>query len=79
MGAEELAALYVEHAFPYIGLPSRLISDRDTRFTGGLFQEICQQLGIKQNISSAYHPETDGQSERTNQTVETALRIFGNF
>ena len=79
MGAEELATLYVECTFPYIGLPSRLISDRDTRFTGGLFREICQQLGIKQNISSAYHPETDGQSERTNQTVETALCIFRNF
>ena len=35
MGAEELAALYVERGFPYIGLPSKLISDRDTRFTGG--------------------------------------------
>ena len=79
IGAEELAALYVECTFPYIGLPSKLISDRDTCFTGGLFQEICQQLGIKQNISSAYHPKTDGQSEQINQTVETALHIFGNF
>ena len=79
MGAEELATLYVERAFPYIGLLSRLISDQDTRFTAGLFREICRQLGIKQNISSTYHPKTDGQSERTNQTVETALRIFGNF
>ena len=60
MGAEELATLYVEYTFPYIGLPSKLISDQDTHFTGGLFQEICWQLGIKQNISSAYHPETDG-------------------
>ena len=63
MGAEELATLYVERAFPYIGLLSKLISNRDTRFIGGLFREICWQLGIKQNISSAYHPETDGQSE----------------
>jgi hypothetical protein len=36
-------------------------------------------LEVKQNISSAYHPQTDGQSEKTNQHVETALRIFGNF
>jgi hypothetical protein len=79
MEAEKMAILYVEHAFPYIGLPSQLISDQDMWFTSGLFQEICNQLGIKQNISLAYHPETDGQSECTNQTVETALHIFGNY
>jgi transposase InsO family protein len=79
MGTEELAKLYKEKAFPYIGLPSKLISDQDTRFTSKLFRELCEQLGVKQNISSAYHPQTDGESEHTNQTVETALRIFGNF
>ena len=79
MGAEQLACLYKEWAFPFIGIPSKLISDRDVRFTSQLFKEVCKQLGIQQNMSSAYHPETDGQSERTNQTVETALRIFGNF
>ena len=73
MSALELAKAYVERAFPYIGLPDRLISDRDTRLTSRLFREICDQLKIKQNISSAYHPQTDGSSERTNQTVETAL------
>jgi len=79
MGTEQLAHLYKKHAFPFIGIPSKLISDRDVWFTSRLFQEICRQLGVRQNISSAYHPETDGQSERTNQTVETALRIFGNY
>ena len=79
MGTEDLARLYKERAFPFIGLPSKLISDRDVRFTSNLFKEICGQLGVQQNMSSAYHPQTDGESERTNQTVETALRIFGNF
>jgi transposase InsO family protein len=79
MGAEELATLYMEHVFPYIGIPSKLISDQDTRFTGGLFWEICRQLGVKQNMSSAYHPEIDGQSECTNQTVKMALCIFRNY
>src|SRR5260221_736647 len=79
MGAEELATLYKECAFPYIGLPSKLITDRDVRFTSHMFKELCSQLGVKQNISSAYHPQTDGESECTNQTTETALRIFGNF
>ena len=79
MGMEQLAHLYKKYVFPFIGLPSKLISDRDIRFTSQLFQEVCKQLGVQQNISLAYHPETDGQSERTNQTVETALRIFSNF
>src|SRR5712691_11364616 len=79
MSALDLARTYVDRAFPYIGLPDRLISDRDTRLTSQLFREICNQLKVQQNISSAYHPQTDGSSERTNQTVETALRIFCNF
>ena len=49
------------------------------RFTSKLFKELCQQLGIWQNLSSAYHPQTDGESERTNQSVEVALRIFCNY
>ena len=79
MSAEELAQEYKNKAFLYIGLLSKLISDRDTRFTSKLFQELCQQLGICQNLSSAYHPQTDGETERTNQSVEVALRIFCNF
>jgi transposase InsO family protein len=78
MGSEEVARLFRDHAFPYTGIPRRIISDRDTRFTSQFFKELCKQLEIKQNISSAYHPQTDGQSERTNQTVETILRIFCN-
>jgi transposase InsO family protein len=78
MGSEEVARLFRDHAFPYTGIPKRIISDRDTRFTSQFFKELCAQLEIKQNMSSAYHPQTDGQSERTNQTVETILRIFCN-
>jgi transposase InsO family protein len=55
-----------------------VISDRDTRFTSQFFQEVCRQLNVKQNLSTAYHPQMDGQSERTNQTLETALRIYCN-
>ncbi len=41
-------------------------------------RELCRNLKIKQNISTAYHPQTDGQSERTNQWLEQYLRIFEN-
>jgi hypothetical protein len=79
MGAEDLAEEYKQHAFPYIGLSQKIISDRDTRFTSHFAKEVCQQLEIEQNISSTYHPQTNGQSEKTNQHVEMALRIFCNF
>jgi hypothetical protein len=78
MTTEGFLELYRERAFPYIGIPRRLISDRDVRFTSGLFKELCAQLAIKHNMSTAYHPQTDGQSERTNQSVETILRIYCN-
>jgi hypothetical protein len=78
MGAEDLAKEYRDRVFPFVGIPSKIISDRDTRFTSHFAKEVCAQLEIKQNISTAYHPQTDGQSEKTNQHVETALRIFCN-
>jgi hypothetical protein len=43
-----------------------------------MFKELCSQLAIKHNMSTAYHPQTDGQSEHTNQSVETILRVFCN-
>jgi len=78
MNTEEVAQEYKYKVFPYVGLPSKIISDRDVRFTSHFAKEICTQLEIQQNLSSMYHPQTDGQSEKTNQHVETALRIFCN-
>jgi hypothetical protein len=79
MNSLEFTKLYLRHVFPFVAIPSRVISDPDPKFTSKVFREICNLLKVKQNISSAYHPQTDGQSEKTNQHVETALRIFGNF
>ena len=76
---EGVAKLFKDRVFPFTGLPKKIISDRDTRFTSSFFKEICSQLGIVQNLSSAYHPQTDGQSEKTNQHTETGLRIFCNY
>jgi hypothetical protein len=75
--AEEVAELYSKHVFPHYGIPRKIISDRDPRFTGRFTTTLCAKLGIKQN--TAYHPQTDGQSERTNQWLEQYLRIFGNY
>jgi hypothetical protein len=78
MGTEELAKLYFKQVFPHYGIPKKIISDRDPRLTSQLARDICAEIGIQQNVSTAYHPQTDGQSERTNQTLETYLRIFCN-
>ena len=74
-----VATLFKERVFPFVGIPKKVITDRDTRFTSSFFKELCKQLGVEQAMSSAYHPQTDRQSERTSQSVETVLRIFGNF
>ena len=78
ISAEGVAQLFITRVFRYYGLPSRIISDRDPRFASKFMREICKILGIHQNISTAYHPRTDGQSERTNQWLETYLRLFVN-
>jgi hypothetical protein len=77
--AEGVAKLFKDRIFPFVGLPKCIISDRDPRFTSTFFKELCKQLEVSQNISTAYHPQTDGQSEKTNQHVETALRIYCNY
>ena len=57
------------------GVPVAIISDRDSRFMSSFWQAVFQKLGVTLATSTAYHPQTDGQSERTNQTVEIALRF----
>jgi len=61
--AAGVAKLYATYVFPHYGLPKKVISDRDPCFTSNFSREMCNLLGIKQNISTAYHPQTDGQSE----------------
>ncbi|KAH3989747.1 hypothetical protein HBH52_015990 [Parastagonospora nodorum] len=58
------------------GLPKGIISDRDKRFLNELWRAMFQKTGVRFLTSTAWHPQTDGQSERTNQTVEIALRYF---
>ena len=74
--AEETALLYTTYVLPHYGLPSCIISDHDPRFTSAFTKELCRTLHIDQNITTAYHPQTDGQSERTNKWLEQYLYIF---
>jgi hypothetical protein len=61
--AAGVALLYTTYILPHYGLPSRFISDRDPRFMATIIQELCHILSIHHNASTAYHPQTDGQSE----------------
>jgi hypothetical protein len=61
--AEGTAQLFLQKVFCHYGLPTKIISDRDPRFTSRFTRELCHLLAIQQNISTAYHPRTDGQSE----------------
>jgi hypothetical protein len=71
-------AVYPTHVSRTIGLPRKVISDRDPRFVSKFMQEVCRITGIERNPSTAYHPRTDGQSERSNQWVETAIRFISD-
>ena len=79
INAENTAKLYATYVLPHYRLPTHIISDRDPRFTSTFSRELCRTLGIIQNISTAYHPQTDGQLERTNQRLEQYLRIFIDY
>jgi hypothetical protein len=70
-----IAQLYMDHVYKWFGLPTKIISDRDPRFTSHFGKSLTQQLKINQNLSSAFHPQTDGISERKNQWVEQYLRL----
>ena len=74
--AEELAAIMERSVFRHHGLPRKLVTDRDPRFVSDVWQTLFRSLGTKLNISTAHHPQTDGQTERANQTVEMVLRCY---
>eukprot|EP00833_Pecoramyces_ruminatium_P016403 jgi/Orpsp1_1/1190435/evm.model.d7180000078959.1 len=64
--AEIAANVFFREIFRLHGLPDEIISDRGTQFTSEFWQRLCTLLGIRHNLSSAHHPQTDGQTERVN-------------
>jgi hypothetical protein len=74
--AEGVAQEYLRHLVPWFGIPKWVISDRDPRFMSKFSQTLCNNLGIQQNLSTAFHPRTDGQTERMNAWVEQYLRCW---
>ncbi|KAL2004449.1 hypothetical protein VTN00DRAFT_5204 [Thermoascus crustaceus] len=77
--AEELAYTFLQIIFGNHGMPEEFVSDRDKLFTSGFWQTLTRQLGSKHKLSTTAHPQTDGQTERMNQTLEQYLRCYINY
>ena len=74
----ELVTIYRDQIWKLHGLPKKITSDRGPQFALQLMKELCTALGIQRNMSTAYHPQTDGQVERSHQETEAFLRHYVN-
>lgn len=77
--AEDLIRIFAREYWRLHGVPRDIISDRDSRFTSRLWKDFLKLVGISSRMSTAFHPQTDGQTERVNQTLEIYLRAFVNY
>ena len=77
--AEKTAVLYIDRIFRHHGIPGELITDRDVRFVSDFWQSFWAQLGADYKMSTGFHPQTDGQTERTNQALNQYLRIYTSY
>ena len=74
-----LAQQFIDNVYRPHGLPSDIVSDRGATFASGWWREVTRILGTRTYLSTAFHPQSDGQTERTNQTVEHYMRAFCNY
>ena len=77
--AEQLAKAFHGEIFRLHGLPTSIVSDRGPVFTSNFWSAFCFHLKVKRKLSTAFHPQTDGQTERQNQTLEQYLRAYINY
>jgi transposase InsO family protein/predicted aspartyl protease len=76
---QHTARLFYERIFTQHGVPAVVTSDRGTQFRSHFMERLCAILGTRQNLSTAFHPQTDGASERTNQTLEQYIRSYCGY
>ncbi|KAJ6437992.1 retrovirus polyprotein [Purpureocillium lavendulum] len=77
--AETTARALMRNVLQHHGIPAAIVTDRGTQFTSRMWKRLCELLRIKQRLSTAWHPETDGATERANQEVERYIRIFTTY
>ncbi|MBW0556725.1 hypothetical protein O181_096440 [Austropuccinia psidii MF-1] len=75
----DLAHLFIRNTFSKNGLPSSIVSDRGSLFVSSFWTNLCQKLKISRDLSTAYHPETDGQTERVKQILEQYLQMYVSY
>lgn len=73
--AAELAHLFIKEIFRLHGLPAEIVSDRGVQFVAKFWRALCNSLQVQLNFSTAYHPQSNGSTERVNQDLETFLRL----
>jgi len=76
---KDVANVFLGEVWKLHGLPSEIVSDIDAKFSGEFWESLCELLGIKRKMSTAYHLQTDGQTERINQVLEGYLTKFVNY
>ena len=74
--AVDTARLFMDSVVRLHGVPRVIVSDRDTRFTSNFWKEICRLMGTSLAMSSGFHPQTDGQTERANRSIEEMMRAY---
>ena len=74
--ASDVAKVFVKEIYQIHGLPKRIVSDRDSKFTFKFWTSLFQAIGTQLCFSTAYHPQTDGQTERVNQVIKDILRAY---
>jgi transposase InsO family protein len=79
VSAQQVAQLFLKDAYRLHGLPFKIISDSDVRFTGKFWQELHRLVQTKLAMSSSFHPQTDGQTERAKRTLEEMLRHYVSY
>jgi transposase InsO family protein len=79
MKASDLAEVFLREIIRLHGVPESIVSDRGTLFTSEFWSTFCYYLGVKRKLSTAFHPQTDRQTERQNQTLEQYLRVYSNY
>ena len=77
--AQDTAEAFLSHIIRFAGLPDSLVSDQGRAFIDSTWKEICAHLQITHKLSTSYHPETDGQTEHANKSLEVYLRHYVNY